>query len=401
MDGVLTLIMFFVLLFLGVPVAYTMIFTSGLYLLTNGFPILVMIQRMGNAMNSITLLAVPTFILAGFIMNRGGLTRHLFNAVNCTRIGKMRGGLAQVNVVASLIFAGMSGAALADLGGLGSIELQAMRDKNYKDDDAIAVTLASSAIGPIFPPSVPMLIYALVASVSGVKILLAGIVPGILLTLTLMAMVAYFARTRSYPRGDVSFTKKEARKIKLSGMPALIAPIILLSGLFSGSFSPTELACVAVVYSLFVGIFFYKGMNLKNFIAAAGETIDTVTNTLFILTGATIFAFVLTIEQVPQTFGNAVLSIVSSKIMLILLLNVVLLVVGMLMDTGTALLIFTPIFLPIMTRMGMDPIQLGIIMTLNLVIGLYTPPFGVCLFMSSTMIKRPVEKIVKAMTPYY
>ena len=401
MNGITVLILFFALIFLGIPVAYTLVFTAGLYFVTNEMSLMVLIQKMGGSLNSITMLAVPTFIFAGCLMNNGGLSDALFKSVLTTRIGRIKGGLAHINVVCSLVFAGMSGAALADLGGLGQVEMKAMRENGYDDYDSIAVTLASSAIGPIFPPSIPMLMYALVASVSGVKILLAGIVPGLLLMLVLMAFVALMARKKNFPCGSIHLSRKERVRAQLHGAPALLAPVILLAGLISGTYSPTELACVAVVYSVLAGGFFYKRLSVKRLVASARETCETMSNTLFILCGAAAFAFVLTMEQVPQTMQLIISSITSNKALLILMINLILLIVGMVMDTGISIIIFTPIFLPIMQAVGMDPLQLGVMMCLNLVIGLYTPPFGTCLFMASTMMEKPFEKVVKAIAPYY
>jgi tripartite ATP-independent transporter DctM subunit len=401
MSGYVVLALFFCLIFLGVPVAYTLIFSSGLFLIFSDMSLLTLMQRMGGSMNSITLLAVPTFIFAGWIMNHGGLTNALFSAVNTSRICRAKGGLAYVNVIASLIFAGMSGAALADLGGLGNIEMTAMKENGYKDEDALGITLASSAIGPIFPPSIPLLVYALIASVSGIKILIAGIVPGILLTITLMIVITLKARKKNYPRGNVDISKKEKRSIQAYSLPAMFAPIILLGGLFSGFYSPSELACVAVVYSFVVGKFFYKKVTYKNFLSSARETTTMISNTMFILSGATVFAFVLTVEQIPQSLIVLLGFVADSKVLLILMINVILLLVGMVLDSGTATLIFTPIFLPLLKSIGMDPIQAGIFICLNLVIGLYTPPFGVCLFMATTMSNLPLEKVVKAIAPYY
>jgi len=401
MSGYIVLILFFGLLFLGVPVVFTMIFSSGLYFLLSDISILTLTQRMGGALNSITLLAVPTFIFAGWIMNNGGLTTALFNSVLTTKICKERGGLGYVNVVASLIFAGMSGAALADLGGLGNIEMKAMKENGYTDEDALGITVASSAIGPIFPPSIPLLIFALVASVSGIKILIAGIIPGIILALSLMFIIAINAKRKNYPRGNVEISKKERRQIQLRGVPALIAPIILLGGLFTGLYSPSELACVAVVYAGIVGLVFYKGLNKKSFIEAAKETTTMISNTLFILSGATAFAFVLTVERIPQSLRILLIGVTDNLFLLVLVVNVILIIIGMVLDTGTALIIFTPMFLPLLKSLGMDPIQVGIMMCLNLIIGLYTPPFGVCLFMATTMSKKPMESVIKAVTPYY
>ncbi len=401
MSGFAVLGLFFFFLFLGVPVAYTMILSSGLYFISTGMSLMVLIQRMGGSLNSITLLAVPTFIFAGCIMNAGGLTDNLFASICTLRLGKAKGGLAYINVLASLIFAGMSGAALADLGGLGNVEMKAMRKNGYTEDDAIGVTLASSAIGPIFPPSIPLLIFSLVASVSGIKILLAGIVPGILLTLSLMAMVFFFARTKDFPRGSNEMDRKTRLRIQLWGIPALIAPIILLGGLFTGTFSPTELASAAVVYSFFVGLIFYRKINVKSVVSATRETTDMVSNTMYIMGAATVFAFILTIEQIPNQIQSLILGMTDNKYILLLVINLILLVVGMVMDVGISIMIFTPIFLPILVGVGVDPFQVGVMMVLNLVMGMYTPPFGTCLFMASTMTKRPMEKIVGYVAPYY
>ena len=401
MNGIIGLVLFFFLIFLGIPVAYSMVFIAGIFFMTNGMSMMVLVQKMGGSLNSVTMLAVPTFIFAGCLMNNGGLSDSLFKSILTTKIGKLKGGLAHVNVVASLVFAGMSGAALADLGGLGQVEMRAMRENGYDDYDSIAVTLASSAIGPIFPPSIPLLMYALVASVSGIKILLAGIIPGILLMGSLMVFVAALAKKKDFPYGNISISKIEKRRIQLKGIPAFLAPVILLGGLLSGAYSPTELACVAVVYSVIIGMFFYKGLDGKRLIASAKETSETMSNTLFILCGAAAFSFMLTYDQIPQKLQVIITSITSNKILLIMLANIMLLIVGMVMDTGISIIIFTPILLPIMKSIGMDPLQMGVMMVLNLVIGLYTPPFGTCLFMATSMTKKPFERIVNAMTPYY
>jgi tripartite ATP-independent transporter DctM subunit len=401
MSGYAVLMMFFGLLFLGLPVAFSMIFSSGLYFMLSDMSLMVLVQRMGGALNSITLLAVPTFIFAGCIMNSGGLTDALFNSVNTAKIGRAKGGLAYVNVLASLIFAGMSGAALADLGGLGTVEIKAMKGNGYNEDDALAVTMASSAIGPIFPPSIPLLLYAMVASVSGVKILLAGVVPGILITISLCIVVFILAKKKNFPKGNISVSRKEKTRLQLIGIPALLAPFILLGGLFNGNFSPTELACVAVVYSVFVGLFFYHKINAMVIKEAAKATADMVANTMFIMGAAIVFAFILTVERVPQSLANQIINFTSNKIVLIILVNVLLLLVGMVMDVGVSIMIFVPILLPVLISVGCDPLQIGVMMVLNSVIGMYTPPFGTCLFLGSTMTGFSVEKIVKAMRLYY
>ncbi|MFI3257189.1 MAG: TRAP transporter large permease [Spirochaetales bacterium] len=401
MSGLTVILLFFSLLFLGIPVAYSMSFVSALYMIFSDIPLMTLIQRMANSPNSVTLLAIPAFLLAGSLMNNGGLTKSLFKAVNATPIGKLKGGLAYVNVLASLIFSGMSGAALADLGGLGKIEMEAMKENGYEEDDALAITLASSAIGPIFPPSIQLLIFAMVANVSGVRILLAGVFPGILMAFALLLQVAYFAHKKNFPRGVITGSFKDRMFLQFKGIPALLAPVILLAGLLLGTYSPTELASVATVYSLCIGVFVYKGITKHNFIDSLRTSVKDVANILFIGAAAIAFSYVLTIEQVPLMFQNLLTSVTDNWILLIIITNVILIIVGMFMDSFVAYLIFTPIIMPALVSVGLDPIHVGILMCLNLVIGFYTPPFGTLLFMASIMTKIPFARIVKAMAPYY
>ncbi len=401
MNAVQVILLMFAMLGLGIPVSYSMLAASGLYFLVSDIPFMTLFQRFANSVNSVPLLAVPTFILAGNLMNTGGITHSLFRAVNTSLFGRLKGGLAQVNVVASLIFAGMSGAALADIGGLGAIEIEAMEKNGYKSDDAIAVTLASSAIGPIFPPSIPLIIYATVAQVSGLRILLAGIMPGIVMTLVMMAQVAIFARLRDYPRGELGLSRKERFQIQVKAIPALLAPVILLAGMLTGAYSPTELASVAAVYSFVVSVLFYKTMTFEAFSTAIRKTVGDVANILLIAAAAFLFSFVLTIEQAPMYFRQIFLGLSDNLVVMVLATNAILLILGMFLPMMFAVLVLTPIIVPVLTTLGMNPIHIGIMIVFNLVIGLYTPPFGQAIFLASAMTGRPVLHIVRAMFPYY
>ena len=401
MDAVHVILLMFVLLAFGIPISYSMIAASGLYFLMSDIPFMTLFQRFANSVNSVPLLAVPTFILAGNLMNVGGITHSLFRAVNSSIFGRWKGGLAQVNIVASLIFAGMSGAALADIGGLGAIEIESMQKNGYKSDDAIAVTLASSAIGPIFPPSIPLIIYATVAQVSGLRILLAGVVPGIVLTIVLMAQVGVFARLRDYPRGEINLSWNERFQIQIKAIPALLAPVILLAGMLTGAYSPTELASVAAVYSLVVSVLFYKTMSMAAFTRAIAKTASDVANIMLIAAAAFLLSFVLTVEQAPMFFRQVFLNLSDNLVVMVLATNGILLILGMFLPMMFAVLVLTPIIVPVLVALGMDPIHIGIMIVFNLVIGLYTPPFGQGLFLASAMTGRPVLHIVRAMVPYY
>jgi tripartite ATP-independent transporter DctM subunit len=401
MNGLIILILFLGLLAVGVPIAYTMAFISGTYFLVNGATISVFVQRFVNSANSITLLAVPTFMFAATVMNNVGITDALFDALKVTPVCRAKGGLGHVNVLASLIFAGMSGASLADIGGLGKIEIDAMTKSGYKIEDATAVTLASSAIGPIFPPSIPLILYGLYAQVSGIRLLMAGVVPALVLTIALMLMVTYFAHKYNWPREQLVGTLKSRIKIMVRGFPALMCPAFLLGGMLNGSFSPSELASVTAVMAIFIGYIFYHRVNVRVLLDSAKETIPNVMKLLFICAAATTFAHVLTVEQVPQLLGNLLTGISTNPIVLLLIVNVILFIAGMIMDSGICMMVFTPLIVPVLTSVGVDPVHLGVIMCLNIVIGLFTPPFGTGLFLACIMTNQPFEKVVKAMVPYY
>lgn len=401
MSGISVVILFMLLLLIGMPIAYVMLFSSGLFFLTNGLNLSVMVQKMGVSLNSISTIAIPMFIFAGIVMNHVNLSDSMFNGILATPIGKMKGGLAQVNIIASLAFGAMSGAALADIGGLGVIEIDIMTKKGYKMEDALGITLSSSAIGPIFPPSVPLMLYSLYAEQSGIVMLTAGIVPALLFVAILMVTVSIIARKRGWPVHPFNGTKKEQIKILVRAIPAFLIPLILLGGMYSGKFATSELASIAVVASLIVGFLFYKGVNFHRLKAAAKESIGNISAMMLIIGGASLFAQVISRSGIPDMITNLVLTMNMPPVVVLLIINVVFLFIGMLMDSNIAIIIFTPMLLPAMVTMGVDPVHFGVMVCINVVIGIFTPPFGTALFLGQAISGLSFKKVVEGVKPYY
>ncbi|MBI9102703.1 MAG: TRAP transporter large permease [Spirochaetales bacterium] len=401
MTGVLIILLFLILTVFGLPIAFGMGISALVYFLGSPqFPISILAHRLPNALNSFPLVAVPIFIFAGNLMNTAGITGRLFKFARML-VGHRKGGLAHVNILASLIFSGISGAALADIGGLGNIEIKAMKDQGYDASDAAAITVASATIGPIFPPSIPLIIFATVAEVSAVKLLIAGIIPALLMTILLIIVVTIIAHVKDYPSDTERYSFKQIRNNLFSAFPALITPVLLVGGLLSGWFSPTEIASVTVAYSLFLGLVVYKELNPRKIFAIALESIRSSAVVLFVIGCASVFAWALTVEQVPVTMANFLTNLSQNPVVLLLLVNVLLLIIGMIMDTIAAILVITPIIYPCLMMAGVDPVHLGIVVVLNLMIGMLTPPVGMSLFMVSNVAGEPVEKVIKKVLPYF
>jgi len=399
MNGGIVILLFLALMLFGLPIAISMVIPAGIYLVVHQIPITTVIQRMVTSLNSFPLLAVPMFIFAANLMNNGGITSRLFEFTKLL-VGRMRGGLAQVNVLASLIFAGISGAALADVGGLGNIEIDAMKKQGYSMDDSAAITAASASIGPIFPPSIPLIIFGAAAETSSMRLLMAGVFPALVITAVLMIQVAYFARKKNYPRGiERRFTKKEVFQIVKRGLPSVFMPVILMGGMLSGWFSPTEVAGVAILYAIFL-IIVYREFSLKSFFAVCRETLVSTASVLFIVAAASIFAWTLTVEQLPQRVSDILLGISHSPAFLLLFTNFILLIAGMFLETTAAIMIFTPILLPTLLAAGVNPVHFGLVMVFNLMIGMLTPPVGMSIYMLSPIAGLPVNKLFKAVMPY-
>ena len=387
-----------ILLIIGAPVAVALGLASLVYILIDGLPEIILAHNMINGIDSFPLLAIPFFILAGHLMNTAGITTKIF-AFARAAVGWMHGGLGHVNVGASVIFAGMSGAAVADAGGLGNIEIKAMRDADYDDDFSVGITAASSIIGPIIPPSLPLVIYGVMASVSIGELFAAGLIPGLMMAVSLMIMIAYYAKKRNYPRDSRFELSVLSATFKKAFLP-LLTPIIIIGGVSTGVFTPTESAVAAVMYSLFLGIVVYKTLTWKHIVRVAMDTIETTAAILLIIASAAVFAWVLTANQVAQHLGDFLLSLSDDKTVILLIIMVLVLLMGMFMETIAAMTILVPILIPITTMVGIDPVHLGIIVVLNLMLGLLTPPVGMVLYVLSDVSGVSFEKCVKSTMPF-
>jgi tripartite ATP-independent transporter DctM subunit len=390
----------FLLLVIGLPVAWALAGGALLYFafLQERVPELVVVHRMVSGVNSFPLLAIPFFILAGALMNAAGITDRIFDFARAL-VGWMRGGLGHVNVAASVFFAGMSGAAVADAGGLGMVEIKAMRNAGYDPGFAVGVTAASSTIGPIIPPSLPLVIYGVVASASIGQLFAAGLIPGFLMAGALMIMVAFYARRRNYPRDErlmlsvIWFTFRRA-------FLSLMTPVLIIGGILFGVFTPTEAAVIAAAYALFLGTVVYRTLTPRRLLHVSMETIETTAIVLMIVAAASIFAWILNSLRIPQQFAGLILSMTENEILILLLINAVILVVGLFMETIAAITILVPVLLPIALQVGMDPIQFGIVLVLNLMIGLLTPPVGMVLYVLSRVSGVPFERCAVATLPF-
>ena len=432
---------FLALMLFGLPVAVAMAGASLLYVLISGsVPDVVVAQRMIAGIESFPLLAVPFFILAGNLMNVAGITGRIY-AFAVALVGWMRGGLGHVNIIGSVIFSGMSGTAIADAAGLGAIEIKAMVEHGYSKEFSVGVTAASATLGPIIPPSLPFVIYGMMANVSIGALFVAGIVPGLCMTLLMMFTVAYFARKNKWGADtpfhwgrlgsasleilivlafpfavwlltkagvSVNMAASSAFAVLLAldwtfnfaAVMALMAPVILIGGMTMGWFTPTEAAVAAVIWALFLGLVRYRSMTFKTLAQATFDTIETTASVLFIVTAASIFAWLLTTTQAAQMLADWILSVTHTPWVFLLLANILILFVGCFIDTIAAITILVPILLPIVLKLHIDPIHFGLIMTLNLMVGLLHPPLGMVLFVLARISKLSVERTTIAILPW-
>ncbi|MBZ9537594.1 TRAP transporter large permease [Modicisalibacter tunisiensis] len=389
----------FTLLVMGVPIAICLAGSCLLYVYLSGqVPDIIVAHRMINGVDSFPLLAIPFFILAGNLMNNGGITNRIFDFA-LALMGWMRGGLGHVNVGASIVFSGMSGAAVADAGGLGTIEIKAMRDAGYDQEFAVGITAASSTIGPIIPPSLPMVIYGVMAGASVGQLFVAGLVPGLLMGGVLMVMIALLARRRGYQR-DTTFALKTLRVTFARAFLSLLTPVIIVGGIITGMFTPTEAAIAAVVYALFLGTVVYRTLTWRRLVQVSMETIETTAIILLIVAGASIFAWILTSNQVTQQVVALFGPIADNPVAVLLLINLVLIIVGCFMETIAAITILVPVLLPVAVNAGIDPVHFGVIMVLNLMIGLLTPPVGMVIYVLSRVSNIPFERCMRGTLPF-
>ncbi|MBX9466798.1 MAG: TRAP transporter large permease [Rhizobium sp.] len=432
---------FLFLLILGTPVAVSMAVASLAYLVIYGVaPDIIAAQRMIAGVESFPLIAVPFFILAGNLMNIAGVTGRIYKFA-LSLVGWMKGGLAQVNIIGSVVFSGMSGTALADAAGIGTIEIKAMKDHGYPVEAAVGVTAASATLGPIFPPSLPFVIYGMMANASIGALFMAGIIPGVVMTILMMLTVYIFAKRKGWG-SDTPFELKQLLAASLevvivlafpvaiyllilagmsvniavmiglavlvaldwyfdfSAVMALMTPVLLIGGMTMGWFTPTEAAVAAVLWSLFLGLVRYRTMTVRTLAKASFDTIETTASVLFIVTAASIFAWLLTVSQAAQLFSDFMFSLTDNWWTFLIIVNILLLIVGAFLDTIAAISILVPILMPVAARYGIDPVHLGVVITLNLMIGLLTPPVGMVLFVLSRISKLSVEKTTLAILPW-
>jgi len=393
----IALIVFLIMLFTGLPLYVNLGLSSFIYMfLTNSNPMIV-VQRITQASNSFTMIAAPFFILMGNLMNTGGVTRKMFRFAN-EIVGSVPGGMGHANVLCSALFAGMSGTAVADAGGLGNIEIEAMREIGYDDDFSCAVTAASSVLGPIIPPSLPMVIMAVTVGASVGRCFVGGVIPGVLIASALCMLVAYYANKRCYPRKPRATPRVLWLAFKDAAL-ALLSPVILFAAIYTGVVTTTEAALIAAFYSLIIGVLAYKDLKIKDLPRVMLSTCETTGVVLSIVMTANIFCYILTVAQIPQMITAFLMSI-QSKFVFLIVINVFLLFVGCFMEGTAAILILGPILVPAMMKMGISETQACLIMVVNLMIGVITPPVGVVLYVTSNVAKVSASRVIKATTPF-
>ncbi|MBP7495873.1 MAG: TRAP transporter large permease [Spirochaetales bacterium] len=389
-----------ILLLLGIPVALAVALSSFGAILISGsiVPLTAYAQKMQFGLQNFILVAIPLFILAAKLMNTAGITQKIFRFAN-TLVGFLPGGLGHANVLASLIFAGMSGAAVVDAAGLGQIELDAMTKNGYPLKFSVAVTAASSTIGPIFPPSIPMVVFSFVSGVSVGRLFLGGVIPAFLMTITLMLMVGGYAKKYNYPRQPFPSWRVAFQSLKDAFLP-LLTPVILLGGIWLGIFTPTEAAAVAVTYALIIGVFVLRELSFKDVVRVFLETARETSIIAFVVAASALYGWVLMRSGLTIRIAEGLLTVSKSPIVILLIINVFLLIVGCFLDSTVAILILGPILLPVIMKVGLDPVHFGVVMVLNLMIGLLTPPFGIVLFVMCQISGLKFEEVVKATVPF-
>jgi len=391
-----------ILFLIGMAIPYAIGITSAIVALFEkglaDFPYEMFAQRMVSGTNNFLLLVIPLFILAAKIMNVSTVTEKIFGFAS-TLVGWLPGGLGHANVVASIIFAGKSGSAVADASGLGTIEIEAMTKKGYDLEFTAAITAASSTIAPVIPPSIPLAMYGAVSGVSVGALFLGGIIPGLLMAVSLMVLVHIYAVKRKYPREKFPTLSEIWTGLKDSFL-SLLTPVILIGGMISGLFTPTEASAIAVVYASILMVF-YKKFSFKVMIQLLKETFLESSVILFIVAVSGIYGWLLARTQIPIIVAEAMLSISSDPLIIFLLINIFFLILGCFMETISAILIVTPVIMPVTAAVGIDPVHLGVVMILNLMVGLLTPPIGMCLFTVAKVAKMPLDRLIKAVVPFY
>lgn len=382
-----------------IPIALGMVVSSVLYFLIEGVDLATVIETMVFGFeDQFVLLAVPLFIFTARVMNSGGITNRIYDFAG-SLVGRLRGGLAHVNILASIIFSGMTGSAIAEASGLGLIELKAMEDAGYDKPFSCAVIASAATIGPIIPPSIPMIIYAMLSGASVGNLFLAGFLPGLFMGAALMAIVYVLARKRNYPRGSIQTFRMFLSSFRRAFFP-LLTPVILLGGIYGGIFTPTEAAAVAALYALVLLIVVYRQFGVREIAAIMKDTVESTGYLGFIIAGAFIFGNVIAREQISADIARFFLGVTTETWLLLFLMNLLFLLLGCFIDTMVLLLIVTPIVLPVITTAGVDPVHFGVVIVLNMMIGLLTPPFGMLLFIISGISNTPMAGIIREVIPF-
>lgn len=399
MNVALLFVLWLFLLFVGFPVGFSLIFTGLVYFIGMDFNLALFTgAKLVDGIDSFALLAVPFFTLTGILMNSSGITDRIFKFAK-TMVGHYTGGMGHVNILASLLFSGMSGSALADAGGLGQLEIKSMRDEGYDDDYNGGITAASAIIGPLVPPSIPLVIYGIVSDQSIAKLFLAGFIPGVLTATSLMVMAYFIAKKRGYKRAPKATTKKKVKAFKESFW-ALLTPLIIIGGIFSGLFTPTEASVIATMYAIVLGFFVYKELTPKSLFESIVEAVKIAGVTVLMIMGVEFFGQMIAREQISIKVAEWFLTFANNKIVLLLLINALLLFLGTFIEALALLVLLVPILVPVVVTAGVDPIFFGVLVILNLMIGILTPPMGMALFVVSRVGKIPVHTITKGVIPF-
>lgn len=394
------LLLLLVLIAIGIPVAFSLGLVTLLLYLSEGVSLTAFAQEAALGADSYTLLAIPLFVLTGKIMNAGGITHRILRFANAV-VGHIRGGLAHANVVSSMVFAGISGAAVADAAGMGAVEIEAMKRGGYRKDFSAAVTAASAVIGPIIPPSIVMIIYGITAAVPIGDLFIGGIIPGILMGISLMGLIAYFARSRDLPVQHSGFSARELAASTVSASAALITPIIIVGGIVAGVFTVTEAGAAAAVYSLFVSTVIYRELSIKQIWITFKETMFLSANILLIVAFSAAFAWIIALQGLPAIIAGSLLTLSSNALVIFAMLAVIYLILGTFMEAVAIITITVPIVLPVIEAVGIDPIYFGVVLAILLSIGTITPPLGIVLFVITEVADVKLVPLVKALIPFF
>ncbi|WP_297598409.1 TRAP transporter large permease [uncultured Cetobacterium sp.] len=398
MLTLMTFLSWFGLIFIGVPVGFSLVFATLLFFALTDWNVIYFVgSLLVDSLDSFSLLSVPFFVLTGVLMNSSGITERIFRFAKAL-LGHYTGGMGHVNIFASLIFSGMSGSALADAGGLGQLEIKAMRDEGYDDDLCGGLTAASCIIGPLVPPSITMIIYGVIADQSIARLFLGGFVPGIMLTFALMIMNYFICKKRGYKRAPKASMEERWISFKESFW-ALLTPFIIIGGIFSGYFTPTEAAVIATCYSMGLGFFVYKELTVSGFVKDVIETIKISGVTVLMIMGVTFFGQVIAREQISMKIAEVFLTFGKSPLMVLIMINLLLIFLGTFIEALALQVLVLPMLIPVIIQFGIDPVFFGVISTLNLMIGILTPPMGMALFVVARVGKIPVSTITRGVIP--